>query len=285
MSADLGGIILAGGRGKRMGQLSDRWPKPLLPVLNSPIMTWSLTAMRDVGVTATKAPSGPVGGLLACMRRSPSGKHLLVAHGDVFVADGFAGLAEAHRVNGADVTMLVTAVGDPSRFGTTRVVRGVLRGWAEKSPDSPPGSLVNAGVYLFGRSACQMCLRFPLAPESDFKDLLPWLARSGLSVRVHRTNRLWSDVGTQASLRSLNTALLGDLSWRERAASLCWDRSRYDSRLNWMAVTAKVGRCDVSRSVIGAGAVIADGCQLVECVVLPHAIVQSNTIARRALIS
>ena len=32
------GAILAGGKGSRMGSISDRYPKPLLPVGNKPLI-------------------------------------------------------------------------------------------------------------------------------------------------------------------------------------------------------------------------------------------------------
>ena len=44
------GAILAGGKGTRMAPFSDRYPKPLLPVGNKPLMQHQIELMRDLGI-------------------------------------------------------------------------------------------------------------------------------------------------------------------------------------------------------------------------------------------
>lgn len=44
------GVILAAGRGSRMVPLSADYPKPLLPVLNKPVMQYQIEAMHNCGV-------------------------------------------------------------------------------------------------------------------------------------------------------------------------------------------------------------------------------------------
>lgn len=44
------GAILAGGKGTRMAPFSDRYPKPLLPVANKPLMQYQIELMRDLGI-------------------------------------------------------------------------------------------------------------------------------------------------------------------------------------------------------------------------------------------
>ena len=45
------GVILAAGRGSRMGPLSDRYPKALLPVANVPLILRHIETLRSLGVT------------------------------------------------------------------------------------------------------------------------------------------------------------------------------------------------------------------------------------------
>jgi MurNAc alpha-1-phosphate uridylyltransferase len=44
-------LILAAGRGQRMRPLTDRTPKPLLPVQGKPLIVWHLEALARAGVT------------------------------------------------------------------------------------------------------------------------------------------------------------------------------------------------------------------------------------------
>lgn len=44
------GAILAGGKGTRMAPFSDRYPKPLLPVANKPLIQYQIELMRELGI-------------------------------------------------------------------------------------------------------------------------------------------------------------------------------------------------------------------------------------------
>ena len=47
------GVILAAGKGARMYPFSDRSPKPILPILNRPLLTHQIEVMRDSGITVS----------------------------------------------------------------------------------------------------------------------------------------------------------------------------------------------------------------------------------------
>ena len=48
--AAIKGVILAAGKGTRIQPLSDHAPKPLLPVLDRPLLVWQIDAMREIGI-------------------------------------------------------------------------------------------------------------------------------------------------------------------------------------------------------------------------------------------
>ena len=47
---DFQGVILAAGKGKRIQPFSSHTPKPLLPVLDRPLIVWQIEAMRELGI-------------------------------------------------------------------------------------------------------------------------------------------------------------------------------------------------------------------------------------------
>lgn len=44
------GVILAAGRGARMEPFSSRYPKPVLPICNKPLLVYQIEAMREIGI-------------------------------------------------------------------------------------------------------------------------------------------------------------------------------------------------------------------------------------------
>ncbi|MBN2367836.1 NDP-sugar synthase [Candidatus Woesearchaeota archaeon] len=55
------GIILAGGRGKRMGKLTDEIPKPMIEVCGKPILWWIISEARKEGIDSFVVLTGYLG--------------------------------------------------------------------------------------------------------------------------------------------------------------------------------------------------------------------------------
>lgn len=55
------GVVLAAGKGSRMGPFSKRWPKPVLPVAGEPLVAHQLEAMAAVGVREVVVVIGHLG--------------------------------------------------------------------------------------------------------------------------------------------------------------------------------------------------------------------------------
>jgi NDP-sugar pyrophosphorylase family protein len=57
----LAGVILAAGKGARMYPFSERSPKPILPILNRPLLSHQIEVMRDSGITDLHIVVGHLG--------------------------------------------------------------------------------------------------------------------------------------------------------------------------------------------------------------------------------
>ena len=78
MRADLEGtgarraVVLAGGRGVRLGSLTDDVPKPLLEVAGRPFLEWVLRSIREADVTEVVIAAGYRASQIEALFRSVS---------------------------------------------------------------------------------------------------------------------------------------------------------------------------------------------------------------------
>ena len=160
----LAAVVLAAGRGERLRPLTDVRPKPLCPVGNVPLVSWSLHAalgatpyvavnawhLADqieeyvsslpVHLSRETVPGGlGTGGALGQLRPWLNGRDVLVLNGDAYRPDGIGALLSGW--DGTRVRLLV--VHDPARgdFGPWRFAGASLNPWAlvKDLPASPLG--------------------------------------------------------------------------------------------------------------------------------------------------
>ncbi len=197
-------IVLAGGLGTRIRELSGTVPKALLPIAGRPFLEYLVRYLRQAGVrrivlavgfradaVAAHFGSGAAlgveiayseeesllgtGGAIrqACqhVERWP----VLVLNGDSFVAADYASMLAVHQARGVAATIGLAHVPDSGRFGRAELdADGMLKGFSEKGATGP--GLVNAGVYLLEERALQ-CI--PAGPSSFEREGLPALVAQG----------------------------------------------------------------------------------------------------------
>jgi D-glycero-D-manno-heptose 1,7-bisphosphate phosphatase len=193
-------VVLAGGRGTRLGPITEAIPKPLLPVGGCPFLDYQLWFLRKSGVTGIVMCVGYLSELVVARYRiaPPFGLNVTFSHETAPAGTGGAlALARAHLdetffvLNGdtildLDLGALASALAadteslgavalreapDTGRYGRVTMEGDRIAGFAEKS-DGGPG-LINGGVYCLRRSALDL---LPPATSSLEKDLFPRLA-------------------------------------------------------------------------------------------------------------
>lgn len=209
-------VVMAGGFGTRLRPLTDRVPKPMLPVGDRPLLERTLERLRDAGITSVSitthyladaivgyfgdghafglhvdyvAEDRPLGTAGALARMGPFTGTLLVLNGDILTGVDFRDMLAFHRMHGADATVAVRRYEVPVPYGVVECEDGVVREVREKPSLH---LLINAGMYLLEPSVRDYI------PEGEFFDmpqLLQRLLRDHRRVVSFPVLEYWVDIG------------------------------------------------------------------------------------------
>jgi NDP-sugar pyrophosphorylase family protein len=193
-------VILVGGRGTRLGQITDMVPKPMLPVGGRPFLDYQLWFLRKSGITEVvmcvgylaemveaqygvappfglrvvfshESPPAGTGGALV-LARSHLDETFFVLNGDTILDLDLGALAALVVEDPVALGALALRdAPDAGRYGRVSMEARRITSFAEKSVSGP--GLINGGVYCLRRSALDS---LPSPPCSLEKDLFPRLA-------------------------------------------------------------------------------------------------------------
>jgi mannose-1-phosphate guanylyltransferase len=283
-------VVLVGGFGTRLRPLTYTTPKPMLPVGHRSILELVLANLARGGVTEAVLSLGfkpdafqsayPDGtcagvGLRYAVEDEPldtagavrfaateAGFHreaFVAVNGDVLTDLDVGALVAFHRDRGAEATIHLTPVDDPSAFGVVPTDnRGQVTAFIEKPPKGQaPTHLVNAGTYVLEPSVLS---RIPAAgPTSIERQTFPAIVADG-ALYALPTDDYWLDAGRPDQYLQANLDMLDGVRRTVRAEAL-----------GSGAVVAP--SAVVRRSVIGAGARVDAGATVSRSVLLPGAVV------------
>jgi NDP-sugar pyrophosphorylase family protein len=278
-------LLLAGGFGTRMRPLTLTRPKHLLPIGNVPHIEHVFGLLQRTGVdevvlttsyladafAQTVEGAGRWGLTLdvaheevalgtagAIKNAAPflEDETFMVLNADVLTDANLNRLVAFHSEAGAEATIMLTEVEDPSAFGVVPTDDGGrVEGFIEKPPPGEaPTNLINAGVYVMEPSVLG---RIPAGREhSAERALFPELVDGG-SLYARRLDGYWMDVGTPDKyLRANRDALEGRLHGAEVIAVAPSAEIDPEARISSSCVGA---RCHVEGGAIVERSVLLDG--------------------------
>jgi mannose-1-phosphate guanylyltransferase len=235
-------IILVGGEGTRLRPLTYTRPKPMLPVVGISILERKLAHLALHGITEAVLslgykpdafmaafPNGEASGVTLKYAVEPSpldtagairfaaesagylglDEPMVVVNGDVLTGLDLSAQLETHRTNGAEATLALTQVDDPSAFGVVPTDdRGRVIAFVEKPPkDEAPTDWINAGTYVLNPS---VFARIPLHRKVSIeRETFPVIAAEGRLYAVHSPS-YWIDAGTPSLFLQANAECLRD---------------------------------------------------------------------------
>src|SRR6202046_1688729 len=230
---------MAGGEGTRLRPMTANQPKPMLPVVNRPIMEHVLRLLRRHGFDETvvtvqflasmvrnyfgdgedfgmslqyateEAPLGTAGSVKNAedaLRDQP----FLVISGDALTDIDLSELVRFHKDNGALVTVALTRVPDPLEFGIIIVDDdGRIQRFLEKPTWGQVFSdTVNTGIYVMEP---EVLAEFAPGEVADWSaDVFPRLLERGAPLYGCIADGYWEGVGTHESyLKAQADVLMG----------------------------------------------------------------------------
>ena len=296
-------MVLAAGLGTRLRPLTYEIPKPMVPVLDRPVMAHILGLLDRQGFDQVIAnlhyfPDAVRGyfgdrieyryeeellGTAGGVRNVADffGDDLvLVISGDALTDVDLNALVERHRSAGGIATLTVKHVEDTREYGVViHDADGRIQGFQEKpDPAEALSNLGNCGIYCFSPEIFDY---FPDRPFADWaQDVFPALLENDVPFHVYETTDYWNDVGSLSELRdgtwdALSGQLKIELTGKPEGDPPVWTGAGVEigSDVNLMGPVA-----------IGDGCRIGDGCALRETIVFPGTDVPPGTIAIGAIL-
>ena len=292
-------VVLVGGFGTRLRPLTAARPKQMLPVVDRPMLEWVIGHLGLHGVTEVvlslgyrpdafqsaypagrcagvdlhyavePEPLDTAGAIRFAARDAGIDERFVVVNGDVMTDLDVGSLVDRHEDQGAEATIHLIPVEDPSRYGVVPTDdAGRVEAFVEKPPaHEAPSRWINAGTYVFEPSVLD---RIPAGRRvSVERETFPTLVEAG-SLFALESDVYWVDAGTPASYLEANLDLVQGRRG-EAVAAVASDADIADD-------------ADVRDTVVMAGARVESGASITESLVMPGAVVGAAASVDRSLI-
>lgn len=293
-------MILAAGFGTRLRPLSERRPKPLFPIFDTPILFLLIDQLLQAGCTKilvncyylaeqieaalSRCPEvtvlredmilGTGGGLrhaLPWLDDEP----LLVINSDIVQNFDLRSLYRAHAHNGSQVSLVTHRY---QRFASLAVnPAGKVLGIGQGTKSPAGEKLAFTGVHVIEPSILER-----ISPGISYGIID--LYRQLISEGSFPTSQLvkgcyWRDIGTAADYLAVHADIIA-------SPSLFPALERHLHASGYLSPTAILDESVVIRdwAVVGAGAVIEDGAVLERCVVWDKAWVPAGSLVRDTVV-
>jgi mannose-1-phosphate guanylyltransferase/phosphomannomutase len=232
-------VVMAGGFGTRIQPLTNSRPKPMLPIVNRPMMEHTMMTLKDLGITefivllyfkpeiikdyfkdgsdfgikiSYVTPDDDYGtaGAVKLAEELIGDENFIIISGDLVTDFDFKKIFDFHAAKKAKLSIGLTSVENPLQFGVVianedNVIEKFLEkpSWGEVFSDT-----INTGIYIIEPEILQF---IPEGENFDFaKDLFPLLMQRKIPLMGYSLEGYWRDVGNPESYREVFEDILGE---------------------------------------------------------------------------
>ena len=223
-------LIMAGGYGQRLGNLTRHTPKPMIKVGGIPILLHIIQNFSGFGFKnffisihflgdkirdflkdgneyginikylEEKNPLGTAG----CLQKLDNKveDYLIVVNGDVFCDIDFNELIREHSLTKASATIVIRKFEVQNPYGTVEFEHNCLTSINEKPVYQ---SFINTGIYVISKD----CIGEISEGENiDMPDFLKRLKANGKKINVFQTDGFWVDIGNPIDLQEIRNLIV-----------------------------------------------------------------------------
>lgn len=293
-------MIMAAGVGSRLMPLTTDIPKPMVPIVNVPVMEYCVRLLKNHGVEEIIANTHYLpkvitdyfsdGGKFSVNLRYSYEEQLLgtaggvknnswfldetfiIVSGDALTNINLTEMYKFHKEKGALATLALKPVKDVTQFGVVVTDRNYkVTAFQEKPKKSEAlSNLVNTGIYIFEPEI------FEYIPEGfyDFgKELFPKLVELNERIFGYPTQDYWCDVGSLNVYKQANWDVLNELF------------SLKGIETNPIKSEELLGRkMGDGNVVIGGNCIIGKNVKLKDCIIWDNCIIEDNVVVEDAII-
>lgn len=296
-------VVLVGGFGTRLRPLTSSTPKQMLPVVNRLMIERVVEHLGRHGVsTAVLAlgyrpdafvdayPSGRCAGVDLHYAVEPEpmdtagairfaaldagiDDRFLVINGDVLTDLDVSALVARHEASGAEGTIALHRVTDPSAFGVVPTAAdGQVTAFIEKPPrGDAPTDLINAGTYVLEASVLDRIAKDQRVNVE--RVTFPAMVADG-SLYAFDGRTYWIDAGTPSTYLAANLDLLSGVRGAPEEGVHVSARVEGEIRMSVLGPEAVVEPgATIERSVLLRGARVERGAAVRDAIIGPRAVV------------
>jgi mannose-1-phosphate guanylyltransferase len=318
-------VVLVGGEGTRLRPLTLSQPKQMLPIAGVPMLERVLAHLGAHGVDEAilslgylpdafkeAYPEGYAAGIRLSYAVEPElldtagavrfaatfgrvDDTFVVVNGDVLTDLDVSALIAFHRASGAEGTIALHPVDDPSRYGVVPTDGdGRVVAFVEKPPrDEAPTNEINAGTYVLEPSVLDL-IPADVRVSIERETFPAMVTRGALFARSE--DGYWLDAGTPEAFLQANRDAVDRLGPGRLPAGMreAGDRVFVEGEsvvaAELLGPTVVFGGCDIAagarveRSVLGAGSVVEAGATVADSVLMEGSRVAAGASVKGSIV-
>jgi len=316
-------VILVGGEGTRLRPLTYTIVKAMVPVLNKPFIEYAIRYLNNHNIkeiilalghkpdciTDYFGDASQLGTkLIYSVETEPLGTAgavknaeqyiddtFFIMNGDIFTDLNLTDMLQFHKDKGAKVTIALTPVDDPTRFGVveTDSNQRVTRFVEKPKREQVTSNMINAGVYII---ESEILKRIPQGRHFMFeRDVFSALLAEGKPVFSYATDAYWIDTGTPEQYLQLNSDLMLGKSTQVafRPEEIRINKESFvhpEARLTGPILADR--HCTIGKGaqlkgpvVIGTGCTIKDGAIIENSILWQHVTIGEQAVLKDCIVA
>lgn len=300
-------VIMAGGFGTRLRPLTCNIPKPMVPMLNRPMMGHIVELLKTHGITEIVATlyyqpevisnyfgDGSSSGVSMQYLKAEADygtagsvrnakdfldQRFLIISGDVFTDFDLSAVIRFHEEKKAKATIVLTRSSNPLQFGVVltrddgKITRFLEKpSWGEVFSDT-----INTGIYIFEPEVLEL---IPAKEEFDFsKNLFPLMLDRDMGLFGYVADGYWRDIGNlneyqDAHFDVLHGGVRTKMPGERRGSVYIGPNTSVETEQRNLTGTVLLGKNSrIHANVVISNSVIGDDCEL-----LPGSVVRNSVL-------